>query len=98
MEETAVESEIVAAAGLSIQQVFPNPTQDKIQVQFSHGQEEMIQVELYDLMGKMIFAQQWFAYAGNNGLSVDLSDIAAGHYVLALRSNQAVDTQLIQKD
>lgn len=98
MEEAPVENEVTVPVGLSIQQVFPNPTQNKIQVQFTHVEEEMIQVELYDLMGKMIFTQQWLANTGSNGLSIDLSDVAAGHYVLALRTANAVDTQLIQKD
>lgn len=98
MEEASVENQMDDSNKLSIQQVFPNPTENKIQVHFSNGQEELIQVELYDLMGKMIFTHQWMSNSGTNGMSIDLSDVAAGHYVLALRTNNAVDTRLIQKD
>lgn len=99
MEEIMVEQIMTnEPTALKIDNVFPNPTENKLQIQFTQSEEETIEVALYDLMGKMIFAQQWNGYAGNNGLTIDLTDVAAGHYVLALRSKNAVDTKLIQKD
>ncbi len=83
---------------LEIQNVFPNPTEDKIQIQFFQANEEEVQIEIWSMMGQLLVRQNWNAYAGNNGLSLDLKDLASGNYVLAIRSNQAVDTQLIQKN
>jgi hypothetical protein len=88
----------VVSAQLEIQNVFPNPTEDKIQIQFYQAEEEEVQIEVWSLMGQLLIRQNWNAFAGNNGLALDLKDLAAGNYVLAVRSNHAVDTQLIQKN
>jgi hypothetical protein len=88
----------VVSAQLEIQNVFPNPTEDKIQIQFYQADEEEVQIEVWSLMGQLLIRQNWNAFAGNNGLALDLKDLAAGNYVLAVRSNHAVDTQLIQKN
>ena len=93
-----LESGVVVNAELEIQNIFPNPTEDKIQIQFYQADEQEVQIEVWSLMGQLLIRQNWNAFAGNNGLALDLKDLASGNYVLAIRSNHAVDTQLIQKN
>ncbi len=96
--ELASEESLVIENTISIQNVFPNPTQGKLEVRYYQVEEEMIQVEMFDLTGKKVLQQVWSGTVGNNGFTLDMQDFSAGHYVLVVRGSNATDSIIVQKD
>lgn len=96
--ETTLEESLVVENTISIQNVFPNPTQGKLEVKYYQVEEEMIQVEMFDLTGKKVLHQTWSGTVGNNGFTVDMQDFSAGHYVLVVRGGSSTDSIIVQKD
>jgi hypothetical protein len=96
--ETTLEESLVVENTISIQNVFPNPTQGKLEVKYYQVEEEMIQVEMFDLTGKKVLQQTWSGTVGNNGFTIDMQDFSAGHYVLVVRGGNSTDSIIVQKD
>ncbi len=96
--ELASEESLVIENTISIQNVFPNPTQGKLEVRYYQVEEEMIQVEMFDLTGKKVLQQVWSGTVGNNGFTLDMQDFSTGHYVLVVRGANATDSIIVQKD
>jgi hypothetical protein len=98
-EEVNLEGEsVVLENTISIQNVFPNPTQGKLEVRYYQVEEEMIQIEMFDLTGKKVMQQKWSGVSGNNVLAIDLQDLCIGHYVLVVRGGNSTDSIIVQKD
>lgn len=72
-----------AEAGAVLQQrtqVFPNPTQDRLQVQLQEPLPEAT-IELFDMAGKRILRQPM----PDASTSIDIRDQQAGTYILVIR-------------
>lgn len=70
-------------------QVFPNPASDHINLTFSLEQaQEKIQVQLKDVLGRLLFETTIKGASGFNALEFNVSNIEAGNYILTLQSNQ----------
>jgi hypothetical protein len=65
--ELPTEESLVVENTMSIQNVFPNPTQGKLEVRYYQVEEEMIQVEMFDLTGKKVLQQVWSGTVGKEG-------------------------------
>ena len=68
---------------LSAVEVFPNPASNDITVRFE-SQEQFVNVELYSPMGKRVLAEKRNLVKGANQLTIDLSKVENGHYILRL--------------
>lgn len=73
-----------------ITQVFPNPTQDYLQIQLENT--STAQGRLYDLTGRNL---QSFTFAQNTRL--DLTSLPSGVYLLEVRTGEGVATRRILK-
>lgn len=85
-------SQIVALTFISTNDflVRPNPVQQTLYV---HGKKDFhkpLQIELYDLTGKMLIRQQSF----KNDFSIDVSSLKAGVYVLKMYNSFDVQVQI----
>ena len=66
--------------------VFPNPTNGIVRIQ-TEGQP-VLEVQIFDLFGKMLFQQSM----GEDVFSVDLSGYATGTYLLRFTTREGVET------
>ncbi len=62
-------------------QIFPNPTQGNLQLQFDSEAQRNLQ--LYDLTGKLLLQKSLFSVSE----MLDLSDLASGFYLLRVAEN-----------
>jgi hypothetical protein len=65
--------------------VYPNPTRDRIRIEFSNEQAEFIEsVQIYNLLGGLIYLEQ----INTNSIScdIDVSKISSGQYILSVKS------------
>jgi hypothetical protein len=96
--EETVEVELTEANGLAIANAFPNPTQGKLNVILNSDEEGEVSVALFDLTGRKIMEQTWFAYVGGNTIELSLEALSTGNYVLVVKGSKGTDTRIIQKD
>ncbi len=65
--------------------IFPNPVQERMQVQIESHLNEQGQIYLYDMYGKAIYQQTVQLQAGQNNLEINLTDLDASTNVLILQ-------------
>ena len=64
--------------------VYPNPTENIIKVEFEHQTNQKINVELYDLTSKLIFLKSY----STDDVAVDLNDFNSGIYILKVKDDE----------
>lgn len=80
--------------------VFPNPAQNKINVQVNLKNNEQIIATLVDLEGNMINSKMVQMKSGNNNIEFDATQLAAGMYNIMIfdsKGNSSVNKVVIQK-
>ncbi|HHG85153.1 MAG TPA: PKD domain-containing protein, partial [Bacteroidetes bacterium] len=65
-------------------QIYPNPNPGLFWIQAEFGQVEELSLQVFDLTGRALFAQQMGAVSGAFREQVDLSSLAQGSYILQL--------------
>ena len=75
------------ANGLSI---YPNPANGAVSIQFSSNRKEIISINLMDVAGRTILAQNEAAAIGENHYLMNLSGIAEGIYLITLQTKDAL--------
>ena len=71
--------------------LYPNPTQGELNVQFSENAVKYgtLSVRVYDLQGKLVFADDETVLSGQNGvLQLDLSGLNTGHYHIHIKDSE----------
>jgi PKD repeat protein len=69
-----------------ISKVFPNPANSIINVEFDLDENDIVIVEILDIQGRNVFSQQAENYVLNGKLSINISSLRKGTYILNLRS------------
>ncbi len=83
----------VADANTSLVNVYPNPNTGAFTIAFSNSMENVI-VEMVDVNGRNVFAQQFDVNAGDQK-QLDLTGESNGMYLLRVTSANGVSTQRI---
>jgi len=77
-------------------QVFPNPASDFVNVTFSlEATQEEMQVQLRDVLGRLLFETTVNGVLGLNALEVNVSKFERGNYILTLQSNRILKSESI---
>ena len=74
-------------------ELFPNPTSDIITLQVQNGGNQ-VEVEIYDVQGKLVFAKA-YSYNGNLNAKIDLSSFNEGVYYVRTISDQQIVTKQV---
>ena len=69
-----------------ISMVYPSPTTDQVTVQFNTIQEEAVSLRITDVSGRLIMQQVVEATNGSNILTVPVSNLPAGLYLVNLHN------------
>ncbi|HSH67067.1 MAG TPA: T9SS type A sorting domain-containing protein [Bacteroidia bacterium] len=75
-------------SGLDVN-LYPNPLTDEVNYQFELEHDGQLQIEIMDVLGKIVYSKQLQATKGNQLLKLDLSDLPKGLYIF--RMNDGVN-------
>lgn len=67
---------------------YPNPVQDRLNVEFYSERNRKVEMSLMDLTGRIIFSDRKEIETGQNMLELDLGAMASGWYVLRMRDGR----------
>lgn len=67
--------------------LFPNPSSDDLNVEFSTSNNQAVQLVITDITGKVIYAQSVNASAGTNLVMIDASEMSQGLYFVNVQTN-----------
>lgn len=86
-EQSMVENEI---------KVYPNPGNGRINLEFNMENRSDIELSITDLSGRLVFKQEMQAVLqGKRKVTIDLSEIKSGLYIVTLRSDEGIGTSRI---
>ena len=77
---------------LDMVNVYPNPAVNMLQVILVSPASEKVQIVVSDLAGKIIITQAVQLVSGDNNISVDVSKLSAGSYVIKTICNNGCET------
>lgn len=80
--------------GNALFEIMPNPTSGKAWLKFSETVLPPFELEIYDLNGHLVKRHQVKGASGQS-LSIDLTDYAAGVYIIHLREDMKVWTKVL---
>lgn len=75
--------------------ISPNPSDGSFMLTFGGSSSEVFQLEIFNAIGQVVYAQQLNAVAATNHAQLDLRQLAAGVYSLRLRSDKTSVTRKI---
>ena len=75
--------------------IFPNPFTDEIEIHFTNDFQQTFSISIVNLVGAVVFEKQLLPQSSVEHIS--LPDLAAGMYVVCLRSNEGIWTQKMIK-
>lgn len=75
--------------------IYPNYTQNKVMVEYTLENAGNLNINVYDMLGRMVFSSQKNTAAGRHTLDVDLSRFGTGYYILELVNGQEKATEKI---
>lgn len=75
--------------------VYPNPAKDNIMVSYFTNTRTQVQVRLSSITGQLVYTSQYDAHNGNNTLTIDVSQLPKGVYVMSVESSNGVTTKKV---
>ena len=70
---------------------FPNPAEDRVNIDFSFSSEQTVLVELFDIKGRLVFEKTQELSEGDDRMSLNISKLASGVYTWRVRWNDQVE-------
>ncbi len=68
--------------------IFPNPFTDKITIQYAALSSRNISVEVYDVMGKVVYTENKYSNVGQNQLEINAGDLSRGLYYIKVYAEE----------
>jgi hypothetical protein len=75
--------------------VFPNPTAGSVNLNYAAAAEGLVNVRVFDLVGKAVADYSFAVNEGSNFLSLDLSSFEKGLYVIEVLENGTSSTSKV---
>jgi hypothetical protein len=77
--------------------IFPNPFTNELNIGFVNQQSEVININVFDLSGRLMLSQNEFASEGINQISINSNDLASGTYLVKLTNSFGTTTKKVMK-
>ncbi len=74
-------------------QIYPNPAQEQFTVNTVAAQKDLVDISIYNVVGKRVAQQQAVVDAGNYTQTIDISQLPAGMYVVKINGGGNNDSQ-----
>ena len=68
--------------------IYPNPNRGNFNIDYVSDKEENINIEISDVLGKIIFSQTWNVNTGYNSKVIDISNSESGIYFTKITSEK----------
>jgi hypothetical protein len=82
----------------NIANVFPNPSTDKVNVQYESTSDSDISVSVLDMTGRVVLTSSTTALVGFNSAELDLSSLTSGTYIISMNNGQSIVTSRVTKN
>lgn len=69
-------------------ELYPNPAQNQINIAYYTANNSTLNIDIFDLSGKLILNQQIESQSGHSILELDVFDIQSGSYIVRLTDGQ----------
>lgn len=89
MSASPLSMEEATAADLKL---FPNPAKDIAQVEFNASNDGDVELNIIDLNGRTVSTVNTTVTAGAQNISLDVSDLPSGVYMVQVRQNDNINT------
>jgi len=70
--------------------IYPNPTRERVNVQFKNLIVQNIKLNIINIMGELIFSENIVGHIGDYNKNIDLKENAKGIYLLEIETNEGV--------
>jgi hypothetical protein len=81
-------AEHISLSDVAVNNIYPNPAKDNLNIEFSTASAEKLSVEVMDMMGRKHSVKTISASAGLNKATLDVSALAAGTYILMITDSR----------
>jgi len=78
-------------AGNSNIMLYPNPVNEQLQINYETLKTGNVQVEIVDLLGKVLYQQTLTSQNGTNHAIIPVSQLSEGLYVFSLQSSDKIE-------
>ena len=92
--------QVVDAVGIvensNASRVFPNPAENSATIELQGIEGKNIKIELYNLLGEIVFTKNYKPTSNFDYLNIDLSLINNGIYNLVLKDGESLSAKKLQ--
>jgi len=85
------------AQAIAITSAFPNPTSDKLNIQFTTAENVNASIQVLDVTGRVILNEKYAAIEGTNTVILDFATLANGYYTVLLTDGTNRSTTMVAK-
>ena len=76
--------------------IYPNPVRNNLSLLVQSSKSELVTVQVVDMLGKSLHQEQTQLNAGLNNVSLNLTSLAKGNYVVILKGSSVLQQQFIK--
>ncbi len=77
--------------------VYPNPSTDKINLNFSLSEDSDVNIYVFDMTGSIVKSTSYgFASKANHNATISVNDMTSGLYFVSIQANNSIITRKIQ--
>ena len=87
--------EITLNSGITFS-VYPNPVRSMMSLKVINDKVETVSVKVIDLLGKVLNQQQAQLIAGDNNLTINVSSLASGSYIVVIKGQSEESRHFIK--
>lgn len=77
--------------------IYPNPGENEMYLDFSNFQQEVVEIQVTDLQGRLIFADKNLAASDQKKMTIDVKPWRSGLYFIAVKGTKSIFTQKFAK-
>jgi hypothetical protein len=97
-EEVEVEPMVIEdQQAIAITSAFPNPTSEKLNLQFTTAENANTTIQVIDITGRVIMSNNYSAIEGLNTVVLDFAPLATGYYTVMLTDGTNRSTKMVVK-
>ncbi len=85
--------ELQTAMLISISSIYPNPASNKLTIKLNSQESKSINLEVVDMMGKIILNKTANINIGENELEINVSNLLQGTYILSITDSKQLQTK-----
>jgi hypothetical protein len=78
--------------------LFPNPTTNNFNIKWNSNSNELVQLRIVDITGKVVYKNSHVVSVGMNTIEMDAEIWASGYYTIELKVNDRIGRMKLMKN